>query len=1337
LFWNHSKSPLSKGCGSSCLQSGGVIGLRLRYISSIQSITSFSYLTTKTFTVGTTLTSEQNTATSGTLTITVITAGDEDILSNYQVDSGMRDTFYDLGSIVRKAGIAPPTGRLLIVFDYFTHGAGNYFSVDSYPVGTSATSITYDEIPLYSAQRVDPDTISPTGEYDLRDAVDFRPRIGNYSQGNVFSTGNYSITPFSFAMRSGTAMGFEASSSSLVDVPKTDDTFIASFNYYLPQNAALWLDSEGDFKTVVGAAAENPENPVGLEDAMQIAEFRIPQYTFSPQDIGMRRLKNRRFTMRDIGKISERVENLEYYSQLNMLEKDTESFQMQDADGLDRFKNGFIVDNFTGHSVGDALHPDYQNSMDMANGILRPEFKHRMLTLEESVSTTAARTAAGYQKTGDLLTLPYTEVEMVNQPYASRIENVNPFNVMAWIGSIDLDPSSDIWKDTSRMPNLVINREGNYDSFIARNGGSAINTVWNEWETFWTGSISNSVQWRDRSWANARKQVPFRRVMERTVTTTISAQSRSGVRTEITPRIDMESKGDRVVSTEILPYCRARTVNFTGKVFKPRTRLFAFFDNVNVTQYVAPSPPYTNKYTTFTAIGTADIVQSTTALGTITVSSTSLFDDTGSIQIDDEVMTYSAKSLDPATFTISARGQGGTTAAIHTVNTLTYKAAAQGDPLITGATGKIAGAFYIPDPNISGNPAFKVGERIFRLTSDITNGVLSGDTDTAGETTYFAKGLLDNIQETIIATRNASVSSSSVTDVPRVVSSTRASDKQVGWWDPVAQSFLIDTKGGAFVTSVNCYFQSKSETVPLQCQMRTMKNGYPTTTILPFGTAAVEPSEVQISEDASLPTLFTFPSPIYLQQDVEYCFVIMANTQDYMIWLSHMGDVEVGGTRMISEQPYAGVLFKSQNASTWSAAQMEDLKFSINRASFSTSSGVVTLQNQGIPTTALGQSPIIAIPGTKKIKVRHLNHGMYAGSVNNVTISGIAGTIAMESAGGNYELGTGTTADNDATDGTGANGTFTALAEVGIDHYIIDLGTAHSSNHAVPAQNFNEAKVTGGSLGYATENYMMDTGKVVLQLMEIGGSDVTTNIRTTSGTSVSGSDGVLGGSETSFALVAGSSAIEVSPNENVDFINPVMVASTINETNEMTGNKSFEVLATLSTGVENITPVIDTQRMGLICVQNRINNVNVNTDYYSSDTLSQSTVFSEGYNPKTAADGDVNAAIYVTRKISLANASTSLKVMFDAIVFSSAYIDVFYKVLKSDDTTAFESITWTEMTIDKAVSESKDYSDFRERTYEVAGLDGFIAFAVKIVMRGTKSTEPPFIKDFRTIALAL
>jgi hypothetical protein len=512
-----------------------------------------------------------------------------------------------------------------------------------------------------------------------------------------------------------------------------------------------------------------------------------------------------------------------------------------------------------------------------------------------------------------------------------------------------------------------------------------------------------------------------------------------------------------------------------------------------------------------------------------------------------------------------------------------------------------------------------------------------------------------------------------------------------------------------------------------------MKNGYPTTTILPFGTASVEPEDVKISEDASLPTLFTFPSPIYLQQDIEYCFVIMANTQDYLIWLSHMGDMEVGGTRMISEQPYAGVLFKSQNASTWSAAQMEDLKFSINRASFTTTPGVVTLQNTALESVSLGQSPIVSIPGTRQIKVRHLNHGMYSGTNNSVTLSGLTGTVSTSA--GSYNLA-------DVGAANGANGTFTAFKEVGLDHYIIDLGVAHGGQHLAPTANFNEAKVTGGTTGKGTENYMMDTGKIVLQLMEISGTDVTTKIRTTTATSASGATGsssLLGGSETSFVLASGSAAAEVSPNENIQFASPVMIASNVNESANMATNKSFEVLATLSTPKENVSPVVDTQRMGVIAVQNRLNNIQVNTDYYTTATLNNSgtTVFKDAYAPSTSADGDNNAAVYMTRKVSLANASTSVKVLFDAIRLSSAFIDVYYKVLKSDDTSPFETIDWTLMTIDKTVSESQSYIDFKEYAYEVKGLADFIAFSVKIVMRGTKSTEPPFIKDLRVIALAL
>ena len=57
--------------------------------------------------------------------------------------------------------------------------------------------------------------------------------------------------------------------------------------------------------------------------------------------------------MKDIGKINQRVSNLERITSLSLLESDMLSKQILDADGFDRFKSGFLVDNFRGHKVGD------------------------------------------------------------------------------------------------------------------------------------------------------------------------------------------------------------------------------------------------------------------------------------------------------------------------------------------------------------------------------------------------------------------------------------------------------------------------------------------------------------------------------------------------------------------------------------------------------------------------------------------------------------------------------------------------------------------------------------------------------------------------------------------------------------------------------------------------------------------------------------------------------------------------------------------------------------------------------------------------------------------------
>ena len=121
-------------------------------------------------------------------------------------------------------------------------------------------------------------------------------------------------------------------------------------------------------------------------------------------------IDNRRYTMRDIGGLHKRIENIEYYTQLSLLEQTLQSLQIQDADGFDRFKNGFIVDNFTGHNIGDVTDPDYAVSMDMAKGELRPSHHMDNTNLIESDSslgsstamTDAIRTTNGYQKTGGL-----------------------------------------------------------------------------------------------------------------------------------------------------------------------------------------------------------------------------------------------------------------------------------------------------------------------------------------------------------------------------------------------------------------------------------------------------------------------------------------------------------------------------------------------------------------------------------------------------------------------------------------------------------------------------------------------------------------------------------------------------------------------------------------------------------------------------------------------------------------------------------------------------------------------------------------------------------------------
>ena len=104
----------------------------------------------------------------------------------------------------------------------------------------------------------------------------------------------------------------------------------------------------------------------------------------------------------------------------------------------------------------------------------------------------------------------------------------------------------------------------------------------------------------------------------------------------------------------------------------------------------------------------------------------------------------------------------------------------------------MSGVFSIPNPNTRGNPRFRTGERVFRLTSSSTNST-NPEPETFSQSTYSATGILNTVQETIIATRNADVVRTSVRDT-RTTTDTTTRDAVVGWWDPLAQSVMPQMK---------------------------------------------------------------------------------------------------------------------------------------------------------------------------------------------------------------------------------------------------------------------------------------------------------------------------------------------------------------------------------------------------------------------------------------------------------------------------------------------------------------------------------------------------------------
>jgi hypothetical protein len=1148
-----------------------------------------------------------------------------DVTDRFEFDTGQRSTHYDVARLILKSSYSSPSAPIQVTFEHFDHSTGDYFTVNSYP-----NNIAYEAIPVFN------------GTF-LRDFIDFRPRISD------------------------DGVGFSGAGASPSLVPKRGIDIRTDFQYYLARKTKIAIDFNGQFFAIDGVSSLNPGDPIDPSLGMVLYSLSLEPYTFgtASNNVIVETYDNKRYTMRDIGKLEKRIDNLEYYTSLSLLEQQTESLDIVDSVGNTRFKNGFIVDGFTGHTTGDTGSPDYLCSIDMENGELRPFFSMQNINLLEKASSNNARADSNYQLYGDVITLPVIEhVPLVVQEYASRIENINPFAIFTFLGNVTMTPETDDWFEVDRRPDLVVEVEGNFNTIrnLAERAG-VLGTVWNSWQNQWSGApittgntrFTAGTNWasglgdvrisvdemRRRFGVGANATIDFARQVTVETTATQIGQQRTGVRTSLVTRIDRQVVADRVLSTAAIPYIRSRNVLVQVRGLKPNTLFYPFFDDVDVTSFCTPAArlsyvPVTGTFDDSTNVGglsadaarringdsqvclnRGDIITGQTSGATAVVVGREFNADTNAYVL--------FVSNIKGTFSASEQLLGSVSAARGT-----FQSVSQPTDLVSNFSGDIVLLFNIPNTDAV---RFRTGVREFKLV-DVP--VAQGDFTSRGRGMYHAQGVLETRQQTVNAVRNAELAEEQIADNRVIVQTSERVVADTGWWDPLAQTFLVQQKGGAFLTKIDIFFATKDSKVPVNMEIREVVNGYPGKLVLPFSKVSIKPEQVNLSTTTvsldgvlipkyDTPTTFNFPSPVYVQDNTEYAIVLSSDSNNYKVWISQVGDQIPGSSRTISEQPYMGVFFKSQNASTWTADQMQDLKFTIYRAKFDTDViGNIEFVNDVVPFQRLDFDPFETRVGVNKVRVYQRDHGMPVGSrvvisdLDVQKITGVSGTGTITAATNTTTVtGSGTSftsqlqagsilytasdvvigkvasvesntsltlAANSAVALTGAVFKYTTpingvpTTEIYTTHIIGDVDL--DSYTITVTSNANASGYSGSTTVRATRNIQYDSVQPLVQLQTFSETMTTFGLKGTTGRSVDSS------TQTAYAVESNFS--DVLANENNQLFSPKIIASEINENNSMSGAKSVTFNVTMATDNDALSPILDTQRTSLIVVSNKV-----------------------------------------------------------------------------------------------------------------------------------------------------
>jgi hypothetical protein len=900
----------------------------------------------------------------------------KDITNSYTLDKGQKDQYYDYSRIVRNKGEVEPSKRLLVVFDYYSVSSndnGDVFTVLSYNQDRFATDIP---------------TIGPRSVRSS-DTLDFRPRVP------VFS--GSSSSPFDFSSRNFTT------EPKLILSP--NESSLIGYEYYLPRIDKLYLDKFGKFILEKGISSKDPKAPNKNDAVMEIATIKLPPYLYNPSDAILSLVDNRRYTMRDIGLIEDRVENLERVTSLSLLEINTQTLQIQDSEGKNRFKSGFFVDDFKNYSL---INKQLSNiRVNTAANELTPITSRNSLKSQIAPATAVTDEDLdlsvnfnlldpNVQKTGNSVTLKYESIGWIEQAFATTVENVNPFNVIVYSGDLKLNPEIDTWVRTIQLPDKNVSITLNSSRTLERN------LVSNAFVTL------TPIQTTSRSTVNLPEI--RRRGNERVVgvENTQSSSTATSTTSNTTQSIDYDTTSDVdttirnvLLSSSNETFMRSRNTQFSASNLKPGTQFYQFLDGNSGVDFIPKLVEIANDSTLANYGASGSFAVGETVIGTSngnnlisfriatpnhkygafnspsTTYTTNPYIKSESIS---SAYSQSSKILNIDTSSLSQEAQGkyfgylvkGMRLVGQTSGAVAYVKDLR---LISDNYGDLIGAFYLKDPNANPTPTVRIntGTKTFKLTSSSTNdlGLPGSNSISSAETNYNSDGTLEQWENTVTATTNnltTKTTTNLTTNTTQSVTTinTHTTTTVQRFVDPLAQSFVVggnveapspnstnDDVNGAFLTAVDLFFASKdSGNATVKVEIRTVELGTPTRVVI-GNPVTLRPDQVNVSSNGETATKVTFDEPIYLPPGREYAVVIISeNSDQYELWTAVMNEKTVNTQSLpdadsvtYSKQFSMGSLFKSQNGSIWTANQYQDLKFKLYKAQFTSSTGTAFFYN--------------------------------------------------------------------------------------------------------------------------------------------------------------------------------------------------------------------------------------------------------------------------------------------------------------------------------------------------------------------------------------------------------